>query len=131
MRGNIFTDIAAAVKVTGKIREARKAGANAVQIKPVYTIPILKTGYFTSTMEACLIYRDTFKAVCAVFETLPEAIQHDLTFTPKGPGEWVERARLWQQQLRPVLPPEMYHKVMALFIGHYAHCLRRRKEAKS
>ena len=40
---------------------------------------------------------------------------------------WVERARFWQQHLRPVLPPKMYHSVMALLTHWYIHCLRRRK----
>lgn len=55
-RGNIFTDIAAAVKLTGEVRKARKAGADAVQIKPVCTVPMLKTSYWVWTMEACLMH---------------------------------------------------------------------------
>lgn len=126
-KGNIFTDIATAVKLTGEIRRARKAGA---QIKPVYTVPVLKTGYWGWTMEFCLMRdRETERAVEAVFNTLPEPVQHFLTFTPKNPGDWAERARFWQQQLRPVLPSKMYHTIMARFIGWYIHCLRRRKEA--
>lgn len=72
-----------------------------------------------------------FKAVCAVFETFLEEVQHSLTFAPKEPGQWVDRARFWQRELKPTLPPRMYHKVMTLFVGWYAHCLRRRKEAQA
>lgn len=73
--------------------------------------------------------RDTEKAVRNVFYSLPEETQHSLTFCPKKPGEWVERTRFWQQQLKPALPPKMYHDVMILFIGWYIHCLRMRKGA--
>lgn len=129
-RGNIFTDIATAVKVTGEIRKARKAGADAVQVKPGYTVPMLKTTYWTWTMEACLMRGgDAERAVVAVFNALPEPVQHSLTFSPQKAGEWADRARFWQQQLKPALPPEMYHKVMILFISWYAHCLRMKKGA--
>lgn len=129
----ILQDIKTAVKLTGEIRKARKAGASAVQIKPVYTVPCitLKPAYL-NTVEGCQTHklgRDTDRAVMEVFKSLPYEVQRRLEHTPDEPGGWVERARFWQKQLRPVLPPEMYHEVMVLFIGHYARCLRRRKEA--
>ncbi len=40
MKGNIFTDIAATVEAGRKIREARKAGADAVRIEPIRIMPI-------------------------------------------------------------------------------------------
>ena len=124
---SIFNDIKTAVKLTGEVRKARKEGAS-IEARKVWRVPMLKTTYWTWTMEACLMCGgDTGKAVRDVFYTLPEETQHQLTFTPKGPGEWVERARFWQRQLRPVLPPKMYHAVMVKFIGWYAHCLRMRK----
>ena len=66
MKGNIFTDIAAAVKVAGKIREARKAGADAVQIKPIRIMPFkaLSLG-FLDIMEGCSAWnlgRETYQA---------------------------------------------------------------------
>lgn len=123
----ILQDIKTAVKVTGEIRKARKAGASAIQVKPVYTLPVLRFGYWTQTMEAAIMRGgDTERAVVKAFEAFPEQVQHDLTFSPKTPGAWAERARFWQQQLRPVLPPKMYYEVMLLFIGRYIHCLRRR-----
>lgn len=71
--GNIFTDIATAVKATAEIRKARKAGADAVQIKPVYTVPMLKTGYFTWTMEATHFHVDDdlhYQAEIALFRAI-------------------------------------------------------------
>ena len=126
---NIFTDAITAVKLTGEVRKARKAGADAVKIQPIYTVPVLKPTYWTGTMEACLMCGgDTEKAVRDVFYSLPEEAQHSLTFSPEKPEEWVERARFWQQQLKPALPSKMYHDVMLLFTGWYIHCLRMRKE---
>ena len=121
-------DIKTAANVFGAVRRARKAGASGVQIKPVQTLPIitLAPGYY-NTMEGCLTYklgRDTDNAVRAVFKSLPYETQRRLEFTPKKPGEWVERARFWQRELEPVLPPKMKHEVMMLFIGWYAHCIR-------
>ena len=129
----ILQDIKTAVKMTGQIRKARKAGADAVQIKPVYTIPCISFGpALYNTMEGCLMHRLGPEADCAVkevFKNLPYEIQRHLEFTPEKPGEWVERAHFWAEELKPVLPTGMYHKVMALFTGWYVHCLRMGKEA--
>ena len=130
---NIFTDIATAVKLTCAVRKARKAGADAIQIKPIRTMPCVtpKPAYL-NTIEGCQTWklgRDTDRAVMKVFESLPYEVQRGLEFTPEGPGAWVERAQFWQQQLKPVLPPDMYHSVMAQFTRSYAHCVRRRLEA--
>ena len=135
MKENIFTDIAAAVKVMGKIREARNAGADAVRIEPIRIMPIatLSLG-FLDIMEGCSAWnmgRETYQAVKEVFDSLPEKTKRDLAPTPEKPGEWVERARFWQNLLKPALPPKMYHTVIARFIGQYIHCLRLRREKKS
>lgn len=127
---NILQDIKTAATVFGKVREARKNGADAVQIKPVYIVPAFKPTYWTGTMEACLVRGgETEKAVRDVFYLLPEETQHSLTFSPKKSGEWVKRARFWQQQLKPALPPKTYHDVMILFIEWYIYCLRMKKES--
>ena len=129
---NIFQDIKTAVELTGEIRKARKDGASGVQIRPVYTVPVveLKPCYM-NTMEAGQTWklgRDTDRAVMELFQRLPYETQRRLEFTPKKPGEWVERAKFWQRELEPALPTKMKHEVMMLFIGWYARCLRRRKE---
>ena len=124
---NILTDIKSAVKLTGEIRKARKEGAS-IEARKVWKVPVIKTDYWGWTMEACLLCgSDAGKAAVAVFETFPEPVQHTLTFCPQKPGEWVERARFWQAQFKPALPPKMYHDAMIKFISWYAHCLRMRK----
>jgi len=91
---------------------------------------VLKTTYWAWTMEACLMNGgETEKAVRGAFYSLPEETQQSLTFTPEKSGEWAERARFWQQLLKPALPPKMYHEVMLTFVHWYAHCLRRRQGA--
>lgn len=129
---NILRDIQTAVKLIGEIRKAEKKGASAVQIKPVYTVPCVTfKPTWCNTIENSLTWklgRDTNRAVMEVFKGFPYEVQRRLGFTPKGQGAWVERARFWQQELRPILPPRTYHAVMALFVNWYAHCLRMRKE---
>lgn len=125
----IFQDIRTAVKMTGEIRKARKAGADAVQIKPVYTVPCVTfQPAYLNTLEAPQVWkvgREADKAVMAVFNNLPYKTQRMLTCSPQNSGEWMERARFWKQQLEPVLPPKMYHAVMAQLTHWYAHCVKR------
>lgn len=118
---NILEAVKPAVKLTGEIRKARKAGASAVQIRPMPA--------WVNTIEGCQTHelgRDIDRAVMEVFKGLPYEVQRRLEFTPEGPGAWVKRARFWQQELRPVLPPKTYHAVMASFASWYARCLRMR-----
>ena len=129
---NIFTDVLTAVKLTGEIRKVRKSGASAAQIKPVYTVPYVtfKPAYL-NTIEGCLTWkcgRDADRAVMEVFKSLPYEVQRRLDFSPQEPGEWVERARFWQQQLKPVLPPKMYYSVILQLLEWYIHCIKVRKE---
>ncbi|MDE6591059.1 MAG: hypothetical protein K2K53_12115 [Oscillospiraceae bacterium] len=121
---SFWKDVKTAVKLTGEIREARKEGTM-VEIRRVWHGPMLKPTYWGNTMGFCLIHdREMEKAILAVFLTFPEPVQHSLTFSPKGPGEWVERARFWQQRLMPALPSKMYHAAIVKFISWYVHCLR-------
>ncbi len=127
----ILQDIKTAASIFGEVRKARKNGASAVQIKPVYAMPrvTFKPAYM-NTIEGCQTWklgRDVDRAVREVFESFPCEVQRRLEFAPEKSGEWVERARFWQQHLKPALPPKMYHAVMRLFISWYAHCLRERK----
>jgi len=127
---NILQDIKIAFKLTGEVRKARKNGAGGVELRTVKTMPVMKPApAFLNTMEGCTVWQcdqDTRRAVEAVFNGLPYETRRQLEYTPEAPGEWVERARFWQRELRPVLPPKMYHTVMMKFVCWYAHCLPRR-----
>lgn len=118
---NILTDIVTALKMTGDVRRARKAGASAVKAQPIWEVPVVDFGYWSFTMEACLYYGKEFKAMGDVFKTFPKETQHQLTFAPKD-GEWGDRVRLWQAALRPVMEPRMYHAVILKLIRWGIHC---------
>lgn len=126
---NLLQDIRAVAGTFGAIRAARRAGASSVKItaQPVHTIPVIKTGYWGQTMEGCLFYSRQWQAVRDVFGSFDEDTQRALTFTPED-GEWPDRVRFWQRQLKPALPSEMYHAAMLKIIRWYARCVRRRKE---
>ena len=127
---NILQDIKTAIKLTREVRKARKNGGSSLQIRPVYTVPIIEfKPCYLNTIEAGQTHKlgkDTDKAVMEVFDHLPYETQQWLEHCPQRPGEWVERARFWQRKLKPALPTKMYHEVIILFIHWYAHCLRRR-----
>lgn len=126
----ILQDIKTAVTAFGLARKARKAGADGVWIRMMHTVPCVTVApAYLNTVEGNLTWklgRDTDQAVMEVFNALPYDAQRWLNFTPSGPDGWVQRARFWQRELMPALPSKMYHKVMALFIGWYGRCLRRK-----
>ncbi len=77
------------------------------QYRSIYQIPVVHTGCWNFTMEACLLTGELEKAVSRVFAAFPEAIQHALTFAPES-GRWTDRAKLWQTVLKLALPPRQY-----------------------
>ena len=96
------------------------------QAREVFPIPVLKTGCWTFTMEACLLTGELGRAVRSVFANFPEAIQRALTFTPEN-GAWADRAKLWQTVLKLSLPSRQYHAAMQKFLAHYARVVRKRR----
>ena len=125
----LLQDIKSAVRLTGEIRKARKAGASGAQLRPYCSIPVvtLKPAHL-NTMEGSLVWnvsRDAYQFVQEIFDTLPHEAQRRLEYSPEAPGAWAERARFWRRELKSALPPKMYHRVMALFISWYIRCLRR------
>lgn len=97
------------------------------QVRELYPVPVIHTGCWTFTMEACLLEGELAKAVSAVFAVFPEVIQHALTFTPEN-GAWADRAKLWQAVLKLALPPRQYHAAMRRILAHYARVVRKRRE---
>lgn len=121
----ILKDIKTAVELTGEIRKSREEG---YIIKPhmAWRVPVHNISRWVWTMEACiLVGHEAESAVIAVFSSFDEKTQLALTFAPKEPGGLAERARFWQRELKPVLPPRMYHKVVLLLLSRYSNCLRR------
>jgi len=126
---NILRDIQTAVRLTGEVRKARKAGASGVQLRPVYSVPVLKFSYWGGTMEGCLFCGRKWQAIRDVFDTFTEETQHALTFSPKD-GEWVDRVRFWQRELRPALEPELYHEAILTLVQWCIRCGKMRREEK-
>ena len=123
----ILQDIATAVRLTGEVRKARKNGASGVHVKPVYTVPVVRLGYWGFTMEGCLFYGPKWQPLRDVFDNLPEKTQHELTFAPKA-GEWGDRVRFWKQELRNTLEPDLYHEMISTLIRWGIRCRRRALE---
>lgn len=120
-------DIKTAVTVFGEVRKARKAGASALQVKPVYTIPAVHFGYWGFTMEGCLFYGQKWQPLRDVFNSFPEETQHALTFGVKD-GEWGDRVRFWKEALRDTLEPDLYHEMIFTLIQWGIRCRRRTLE---
>ena len=96
------------------------------QVRELYPVPVIHTGYWTFIMEACLLTGELESAERSVFATFPEVIQHALTFTPNI-GGWADRAQLWQTVLKLALPPQQYHAAMQKILDHYAKVVRKRR----
>lgn len=136
MKGNIFTDIAAGVKATKKIRELRKEGADGVTVAPVKRIPMLGSvgcGFY-DTMEGCAIgdchssvSREGRRSAQKAFHALDEDTRHRFSCSPKD-GEFVIRARYFAELLRPVLSPKDYHNAMIALLRWDRHVKNGRHE---
>lgn len=124
---NILQDIKTAVKLTGEVRRARKAGASGVQLQRVYSVPVFRLPYWGATMEGCLFYSRKWQPVQDVFDSFDAETQRALTFTPEA-GAWTDRARFWQRELRPALEPELYHEAMLILVQWYIRCVKMRRE---
>lgn len=128
---NILQDFKLAAIVFYRVRKARKTGTDEIRARAVYNVPRTPSRHaYHDTIEGCLTWklgRDTEQAVKKIFNGLPYETQGWLVFAPKNPGEWVERARFWQQALKANLPPKMCSSVMVLFIEWYIYCLRMEK----
>lgn len=93
------------------------------QYRDVYKVPLYNLPYWPQTMEGCLLTGELGKAVRDVFYSMPEPIQHALTFSPES-GWWTARAKLWQTVLKLTLPPRQYYTAINKIIRWYVHCVR-------
>lgn len=123
---NLLQDIRAAAGVFADLRRARANGKN-VRVQRVYRVPVRRLGYWGSTPEGCLFYGQKWQRIRDVFDRLPEETQHALTFAPLD-GEWGERVRFWQRELRPVLDPKLYHEAILTLARWGIRCRRRALE---
>lgn len=115
LKPTLISDFVVGVEAVKTARKLRKRGANTVAITATKTIPVISFGYWGWTPEWCLKYPGTRDNVRAVFHSFSEDVQHKLTFSPDD-GEFVERARLWQKALRPVLSPKQYSDTILVIL---------------
>lgn len=115
LKPSLLSDLVAGVAAIKTARKLRKQGANKVTIAATKAVPIVDFGYWGWTPEWSLKYPGTRDTVRAVFHSFSEDVQHKLTFTPND-GEMAERARLWQEALRPVLSPKQYSDTILVIL---------------
>ncbi len=132
---NIFTDIVTAVKLTKEVKRARRLGCRVDTIwTKVFPDKTNKASYWPWTMEFCHFATTELNApIRAVFETFDEETRHALTFTPENPTEpagWIERARFWQQALKPALPPQQYYAAMSEIWKDYNRAMQATRVAR-
>lgn len=123
-------DLAAAVKLTMEWRKAEKQRATGVKVEPVTCVPVVDFGRWSWTAEALLSYPQhpsgTREAVKAVFNSFDDGTQRKLTFGPGDhPGALVERAKFWQEALKPSLTKEQYSAAILTIIDWCIWCAKR------
>lgn len=119
-----------AVKIAKSSYRALERGAE-VQMKTERKIPCYTLGCnFMDTVEGCTIWnhaKGTFDIVKRIFAAQPEEIKHRLCFSQKN-GEFISRAHVWQELLKPALPAAQYYEVMGAIYQWYRHIKQTRKE---
>lgn len=126
-KSHLWEDAKTAVSVFRTVRELRKSGKN-VKVEPRFTLPVVKTSYWGSTMEGCMFIGPKWQPLLDVFDSFDDETKHSLTFTPED-GKWSARARFWREQLKSALPTELYYEAMSKIYRHYTECVHRRKVA--
>lgn len=118
----LLGDIEAAVRVFKQIRQARKTGAE-VEVRHTAEIPVLRSApSFFCTVEGCALAAFDFEVaekVQAVFKTFDYDTKRWFSFTPEN-GEFVERAKFWQNVIYDVLPEGRHgHRAMKAILESY------------
>lgn len=100
-----------------------------MQALPVYQL----RACFLNTIEGCLLANgaaDIYKAARVAFDNLPEDVREALQLSTNR-GEWVERARLWQDTLYSALPPQRAAIAMQNLLQWYRRCVNIRIEKEN
>lgn len=126
---SIFSDIATTVKLTREIKAARRLGCrvHTTWTKEAFPDSSNKASSWPWTLEGChFAGTELNKPIHEVFQLFDEETRHALTFTPDNPEDpagWIERARLWQQALKPALPPDQYYAAMSEIWKDYCRAM--------
>ena len=131
---HVLDDLITTVKVAKAVKEARKQGATGVKVQPVKTVSLVDIDYWSWIPEALLPYPNipsgTREAVKAVFNAFDEETQHRMTFGPGcNPAELLERAKFWQEALRPSLTREQYSAAILTILDWCIYCAKKSNRA--
>lgn len=117
----LLGDIKAAARVFKQIRQARKTGAE-VEVRHTAEIQVLRSApSFFCTVEGCALAVFDFEVAekaQAVFKRLDYDTKMQLAFAPEN-GEFVERAKFWQDVICKVLPGQQGHRAMKAILVNY------------
>ena len=117
-------DVRTTASMYKHVKEARKAGAAAIDLQPVWKVSIVNTGIgFLDTVEGSVLsgLRSVYRPVREAFDRLPYETQHALSFAPKD-GEYLERVRLFKSLLCGQVPEQVCHRAMGVIIRWYRVC---------
>lgn len=123
---NFISDLRTAAKVFNQAQKARKLGA-VLQVQEAINLPVYKLNGWGATLESTLLGEQAYQAARKVFYELAPKVRHDLLFTPENSGGWLARAQFWREQLRPTLPPDLFHEAMIRLCSWYRHCINMKK----
>lgn len=128
----IIKDIKTSAGIYKRLREAGKEGRE-LEVKTSVVIPLINTGPgLLDTVEGCAIANaswNLYNLIAPIFRSLLYEDRHRLAFSPVS-GEYAGRALLWKALLKPVLPPEQYHRAMRLILNRYVWLKRREIDRK-
>ena len=127
---NFISELRIAAKVFKQAQKARQLGA-VLQVQEAVNLPVYKLNGWGATLESTLLRGQAYQAACEVFYELAPKVRHDLLFTPENSGGWLARAQFWREQLRPTLPPDVFHAAMIRLCSHYRNIIIRRKREEN
>lgn len=130
MKG-LIKDLGMAAQVFGKAREARRQGA-VLKVQEAKLIPVYNFDGWGATMEGSLFASNSQlnTAMANVYNSFSPQTRRMILNHPRGKNGWVERAKFWREQLKPVLPPKMYHETMIRLCSWYRRCIHMRKRGQ-
>lgn len=123
MRNNILSDIKTAARLFKQVRQAGKEGVEIRVRKQAPLTVIDKSPSLIHTVEGCTLLncgQTIYDAASRAFMELSREKRHQLYFSPKD-GEFIERANLWREILKPVMTPGQYGIAVRAILHWYIH----------
>lgn len=125
MGNNILSDLKTVAGLFKQIRQARKEGAE-IRVRKQMQLSVIDTDPDPSlihTVEGSVLVscsQTIYGAAMESFMRLSYEERHRLSFSPND-GEFIERANLWKEILKPVMTPVQYHTAIKKILHWYIH----------